>query len=75
LWNPGSDTPQIHRRDDWIATAGRGESRRANARELAVVSIAAEPGIFSRNLSISRGTRNVKVSGDLTALAGALKPT
>ena len=53
--------------------AGGGQGRRADAGQLAVVSIAAEPGIFGCDLRMGGGRGNVEVVGDFTALAGALE--
>ena len=69
-WDLNGDPPEVHGRHYRIIGAGRSQSGRADAGQLAIVSIAAEPGVFGRDLGSGGGPGNVEVVGDLTALAG-----
>ena len=63
--NPLCNPPQVHGRYHRITTAGRGQRRRADAGQLAVVSIAAKPGAFGCDLGPA-GTGKDTFSIDVT---------
>ena len=59
---------------DRVPGARRGQGRRGDAGELAVVAVAAQPRVLGGDLPADGGGGDVEVVRDLAALAGAFEP-
>jgi hypothetical protein len=68
--NPAGDPAQIQRWGDRILGTGRGQGRRFDIGQLAVVDVAAQPRVLGGDLGAGRRRRDVEVIGNLAAATG-----
>ncbi len=68
------DTAQVDRRHDRIAGARRCQGGHGDARQLAVVGVAAQPGVLGGDLGAHGGDGDVEIVGDRAVVACSFEP-
>lgn len=71
--DPRGDPPQVQRRHNRIPGAGCSQSGRGEPAQLAVIAVAAQPGILGRYLGTCGCRGDVEVIRDLAAATGAFE--